>query len=172
MSQLPTFASNKYDDGLTKQSFKDSTDINKILHKAQRTGTISHINRYGAMYGDFEAFDFLEAQNQLAKAREIFDALPSELRAEFDQDPSQFFAYANDPANASRLEEVLPEIAEPGRYFPQVRNTQSGQAGPNVSQAAPAAASEPQASATPDPAPPSGSEPQSPSGGSGDPSPT
>ena len=36
----------EYKDGRTKQSFKDSTDINKILKKAQRTGSIAHLNKY------------------------------------------------------------------------------------------------------------------------------
>ena len=101
--------------GMTKQSFRDSTDINKILAKAQVTGTVSHIAKHGAEYGDFAEFDFLQAQINIARGREIFDALPSEIRSEFNQSPAEFFEFVNDPENQGKLEEVLPALAEPGR---------------------------------------------------------
>jgi len=104
-----------YTDGRTKQSFKDETDINKILQRAQKTGTISHINQFEAHYGDFADFDFFEATMQLTKGREIFDALPSEIRNEFSQSPAQFFDYVNDPANKDDLLKKLPGLAAPGR---------------------------------------------------------
>lgn len=110
----------EFKDGRTKQSFKDSTDINKILAKAQKTGTISHIAAHKPEYGDFAEFDFLQAQLKLTRGREIFDELPSEVRAEFGQSPAAFFAFVNDPANVDQLERVLPEIAKPGKYFPDV----------------------------------------------------
>ncbi len=111
-----------YKDGRTKQSFKNDCDINRILHKAQKTGTISHLQKRGGEYGDFANFDFFDAQTKLAKAREIFDELPSEMRREFENQPRKFFEFANDPANVDRLAEVLPKIAAPGSYFPDVAN--------------------------------------------------
>ncbi len=104
-----------YKDGRVKQSFKDETDINKILKLAQKSGTISHLNKYEARYGDFANFDFFEAQLQLAKGGEIFDALPSEVRREFNQSPAQFFKYVNDPERIGRLKKLLPDLAKPGR---------------------------------------------------------
>ncbi len=104
-----------YDDGRTKQSFKDETDINKILQRAQKTGTISHLNQHEGRYGDFSNFDFFGAQLMLTRGREIFDDLPSEVRAEFSNSQGAFFAYVNDPANKDRLGELLPALAEPGR---------------------------------------------------------
>jgi hypothetical protein len=45
----------KYNDGRTKQAFADSCDINKLLKKAQRTGSISHLMKYPeATYGEFD----------------------------------------------------------------------------------------------------------------------
>ncbi len=105
----------KYKDGRVKQSFKDETDINKILKRAQKTGTISHMNKYEGSYGDFANFDFFEAQIMLTKGREIFDALPSEIRNEFGQSQGAFFNYVNDPVNKDRLTELLPGLAAPGR---------------------------------------------------------
>jgi len=105
----------KYPDGRTKQSFKDETDINKILHRAQKAGTLSHLQQFEGRYGDFADFDFFEATIQLTKGREVFDALPSELRREFNQSPAEFFAYVNDPANIDDLRLKLPGLAKPGR---------------------------------------------------------
>jgi len=104
-----------YKDGRTKQSFKDETDIQKILHRAQKAGTMSHLDKYEGTYGDFSDFDFLEATIQLTKGREVFDALPSELRNEFNQSPAEFFRYVNNPANAEKLRDKLPGLAAPGR---------------------------------------------------------
>ncbi len=104
-----------FNDGRTKQSFRDETDINQILKRAQKSGTISHMTKFQPRYGDFSNFDFLEAQVMLAKGGTIFDELPVELRREFNQSPAEFFDYVNDPANKERLAELLPALAEPGR---------------------------------------------------------
>ncbi len=106
-----------YKDGRTKQSFKDETDINKILSRAQKAGTMSHLEKYEGTYGDFSDFDFLDATIQLTKGREVFDALPSELRMEFGQSPAAFFAYVNDPANVDELKKKLPALALPGQQL-------------------------------------------------------
>lgn len=110
----------EYKDGMTKQSFKDSTDINKILDKARKGHAISHVNRFGAEYGDFTDMpDLLTAHERLKRAQEIFDELPAEVKREFGQDPQSFFAFANDPKNSAKLAEVLPQITETGNYkFP------------------------------------------------------
>lgn len=104
-----------YDDGRTKQSFKNAADINKILHKAQKSGVISHLAKHEAFYGEFEAFDFTEAQNVLARAGTMFEELPSEIRSEFDQSPQKFFDFVNDPEHQGNLAELLPALAAPGR---------------------------------------------------------
>lgn len=104
-----------YSDGRTKQSFKDSTDINQILTKMQKAGTLSHLEQYGGEYGDFSGYDFHTNMIMLAKGRELFEALPAEIRKEFEQDVGEFFDYVNDPANKERLPELLPGLAEPGR---------------------------------------------------------
>ncbi len=114
--------------GRTKQSFKDSCDVNKILKKAQKTGTISHLNKHQATYGDLSGFDFFEAQTKLAQAGEIFDDLPSEIRREFDNSPAKFFEFANDAENVDKLADLLPEIAEPGNFFPSPTKTAATEA--------------------------------------------
>lgn len=119
MSMMPTFNSDFTDmETMTKQAFLDSTDINKILAKAARGDTISHLAKYGAVYGDFTDMpDLLEAQARLAKGQDIFDHLPGEVRREFDQNMSKFFDFVNDPANKDDLPRVLPGLAKRGNQL-------------------------------------------------------
>ena len=121
MSMLETFKSDSYEDGRTKQSFKDSTDINKILYQAQRTGTISHLQAHGGIYGDFSDIDdLLTAHARLERGKEVFDQLPSEIKREFDQDVGAFFRFVNDPANKDDLAKLLPAIAKQGDAVPDI----------------------------------------------------
>ncbi len=110
----------KYEDGRTKQSFKDETNIEKIMARADVTGTISHLAKYEGVYADFSDFDFHTQNNMLAKGGEIFAALPAEIRKEFSQSPAKFFKYVNDPANIDDLRKKLPALAAPGRQNIQV----------------------------------------------------
>lgn len=108
--------------GRTKQSFMDDCDINKILAKAAKTGTLSHLEKFGGEYADFsEAPDnLLDAQARIQRGNEIFEALPGEVRREFKQDPFKFFEFVNDPANKDDLKRVLPQLAERGTQLPDV----------------------------------------------------
>ncbi len=107
-----------YKDGRTKQAFKDSTDINKILKKAQKAGGLAHVLKYdAAVYGEFTGIDLLGAFEQCGRAQAIFADLPAEVRREFDQDAFKFAGYASDRANIGRLKELIPSIAEPEDFF-------------------------------------------------------
>lgn len=121
-----------YDDGRTKQAFKDAADINKLLAKAQREGTISHLAKYEAVYGDFSDIgDLLTAHERLGRAQAIFDELPGELRREFNNSPQAFFEFVNAPDNADKLQRVLPALARPGRQAVQpVRRTAPAETAP------------------------------------------
>ncbi len=133
----------KYDDGRTKQCHADECDIEKIMARFARTGTISHLEKYEAVYADYSDVDFHTLTNQLTRGREIFDDLPAELRREFGQNPQAFFSYVNDPANADDLRHKLPGLAKPGTQLPTVANRNDADV-----LAATAAASEPMASET------------------------
>lgn len=113
------FGPRDYSDGRTKQSFKDSTDVNKIIRRAQKAGSLAHVQKYPeAVYGEFTGVDLLGAYQQVNRAQQIFDDLPSEVRREFRNDALAFAGFASDPANAGKLQELLPAIAAPGDYFP------------------------------------------------------
>ncbi len=104
----------KYTDGRTKQSFRDECDINKIMCRAAQGGTISHLQKFEGIYADFSDYDFHEHTNMLTKGREVFDALPAEVRREFGQSPQRFFEFVNDPEKRDKLRELLPDLAKPG----------------------------------------------------------
>lgn len=119
MSMMPVFASDDYSDGRTKQSFKDSTDINKLLAKAAKGDSITHLAKYGAIYGDFTDMpDLLTAQARLMKGQEIFSELPGEIRREFNQSAAAFFAFVNDPENVKDLPRLIPGLVERGTQLP------------------------------------------------------
>lgn len=151
-----------YTDGRTKQCHADECDINKIMARFEKTGTISHLAKYEPVYGDFSDYDFGEQTRQLTKGREIFDALPGEIRREFNQNPQAFFDFVNDPANKDDLLAKLPALAKPGTQLPAPANVNDADA-----LAASAAASEPLASETtttpPEPAAPPPDPPAAPS---------
>ncbi len=122
MSMVP-FQTKDYSDGRTKQSFKNSTDINRILAKAEKGSGISHLAKYEASYADFEAFDFQDAQNTLARADSIFNELSGELKQEFQQSPQKFFEFVNNADNVGQLARIFPELQAPGRQMPDVRQS-------------------------------------------------
>ena len=137
----------------TKQSFKDQADINKILARAQHGDTISHLAKYGAVYGDFtDVDDLLTAHEKLTRGTEIFNDLPSEVRREFGQDPVEFFKFVNDPANADRLADVLPDLAKPGTQRVAPVRTAASEAAKKAA-AAPVSAEPPAAGEAPPEAP-------------------
>ena len=109
-----------YSDGRTKQAFVDECSINKILARYQKTGALSHVNQHGAQYGEFADLDYLGLQLRLKEAENLFEKLPGEVKREFHQNPGEFFEFVNDPDNKERLTELLPAIAAPGQYFPDV----------------------------------------------------
>ncbi len=121
MSMSPVFDSDDYSDGRTKQSFKDETDINKLLVKAAKGDSISHLAKHGAVYGDFsDVDDLLTSQARLQRGQRIFDELPGELKREFNQNAGAFFNFVNDPANRNDLARVLPGLSERGNQLPKV----------------------------------------------------
>lgn len=103
--------------GRTVQSQKSETDINKILERAGRANSLSHLEKYQAKYGDYSGWDFEEHMTKMAEGQSIFEELPAEVKREFDQSPTKFFDFVNDPKNIDKLPKVLPMIAARGNYF-------------------------------------------------------
>ena len=133
MSMIEPFKSDSYKDGRTKQAFKDETDINRILARAQKGDAITHLAKHGAVYGDFTDFpDLLDAHDRLMRGKAIFDELPSEVRREFSNNPSAFFEFVNAPENRDQLERLIPGLAKPGDQLPEPRRTAHTQMSQNT----------------------------------------
>ncbi len=79
--------------GRTKQSFRDECDINLIMGKYQKTGALSHFNKFSGSYGFATSEDFSSAMRTVTMAQDMFDHLPSSIRNRFANDPAQFLEF-------------------------------------------------------------------------------
>lgn len=92
---------------LTKQCFRDESDINNILKRFERTGVLPEMIRQNPQYGDFtDVPSYQESLDIVMKAEEQFLSLDAKLRREFDNDPVKFLEFVNDPSNAKRMVEL------------------------------------------------------------------
>lgn len=100
---------------LTKQSFKDECDINRILARYQATGQIPNINALPPEFLDVTGMDFQEHQNFMLEAKGMFDAMPSSLRARFHNSPALFLDFCSNPENRQEMAQIglLRPIEEP-----------------------------------------------------------
>ena len=91
---------------MTKQSFTNETDINKIMARFFKTGNITHLNSNEPNYGFASALDFRESLEIIQTAQEGFQALPSDIRRQFDNDPQGFLDFVHDDENTDALAEM------------------------------------------------------------------
>ena len=94
------------DPSMTKQSFKDECDINVILARYENTGMyrdpLTTRGSCAPLFDDFTAApDYMDAQNFVIEAGEMFDALPSRIRKRFGNSPAQLLEFLADSANVS-----------------------------------------------------------------------
>lgn len=114
--------------GMTKQSFKDECDINKIMARFQKTGAIDHYAAYAPQYDVVTSTNLHEAMNIVADAETMFEELPSSLRKKFHNDPSEFLDFVQDENN-------LEEMRELGLANPRQNETINETKKPSVSPA-------------------------------------
>lgn len=81
---------------MAQQEFKAECDINNIMKKYQRTGTIDHLNKYQGAYMDVQVQDYQEALNIINQIEPMFADLPSSVRDKFDNDPAAFLDYVQE----------------------------------------------------------------------------
>ncbi|QXP08638.1 MAG: internal scaffolding protein [Arizlama microvirus] len=80
---------------MTQEEFKDECDINRIMARYSKTGTVAGRTDMGT-YGDFSAgVDYLEAQNIILRSNEQFAALPSKVREQFRNSPKLFLDFVH-----------------------------------------------------------------------------
>ena len=89
----------------TRQEFADECDINVLMRKFEATGVVSHVNERQPMYLDLSdgVPDLATALDIVREANLAFMSLPARARAEFDNDPVKFVAFAQDPENMQQM---------------------------------------------------------------------
>lgn len=92
--------------GRTKQQFKDECDINNIMARYQQTGLIEFVQKHQPRYQDCTGADYQSAMQTIANANSMFQAMPSELRSEFNNSPAEFVDFCSNPENRPRLKEM------------------------------------------------------------------
>lgn len=90
----------KFDPSKAKQQFREDSDVNVILRKYKTTGILPELNRAKAHYGDFSnVADYQTAMQSVMNANAAFEALPSEIRTKFQNDPAQLISFVTDSKN-------------------------------------------------------------------------
>lgn len=100
---------------LTKQADAEAADINNIMARFERTGSLPDMIRSEPQYGDFsDVGSYQEALNIVQFAGEQFRALDAKIRARFENDPAKFLEFCNNPQNAQEMIDLgLAQKREP-----------------------------------------------------------
>lgn len=86
-------------ESLTRQSEADSTDINRIMEKYQRTGMLP-MSQMRPQWGDVSnALDYQASLNAVMSAQEAFNELPAKVRARFQNDPAALLSFVENSEN-------------------------------------------------------------------------
>lgn len=114
----------------TQQQFRDECNLNVLMARYVKTGTLPQSTRK-ALYGDFStATDYQEAQDTILRARDQFAALPSNVRDRFKNSPAEFLSFVANPKN-------LDEMATLGLLSDEAMARRASTAGPKPAEAAP-----------------------------------
>lgn len=92
---------------MTKQSFKESCDINNILARYQKTGVVDHVAKHGANYGFISGATFTENMMQITNAQNMFNDLPAAAREYFNHDPAKFLEAVENLDDSSDLTKLV-----------------------------------------------------------------
>jgi len=122
----------------TKPEFIDECDINKIMAKYRKTGVLpENARQAAARYGDFSSIPtYMQMQERIIAANELFAELPAVVRKQFDNDPGVFLAASETqegrelliklglgkemPANPPSQPPIEPDLA--GQAIPKKKN--------------------------------------------------
>jgi hypothetical protein len=91
------------EDTRTDQSYGELTNIKTLVSKTEAKGLLRASTKWEGEMDDFPAYDYQEAQFQIARAKTMFESLPSGIRVKFENDPVKFVTFANNPDNAQAM---------------------------------------------------------------------
>lgn len=129
---------------LTIQSAKPDSDINLIVKRMAKTGTMPITARVPTQ-GDFseQVRDYHTAMNMIRTAQQEFNKLPAKIRGRFENDPQQLMDYLSDPENTEESYKlglrVKPPVVEPEPTLVRVVGTTPAAPAPSGAPAATAA---------------------------------
>lgn len=87
------------DKTLTRQEFKEESDINTIVERFHITGELPQNVRMPT-FADFTGvFDFQSAMNAIRLAQESFAQMDAKVRARFNNDAQQFLEFTGNEEN-------------------------------------------------------------------------
>lgn len=89
-----------------KQEFKEDADLNSIMQKFQKTGSIDHATIHQGQYGIASPVQLHEALNLVKTAETMFNELPSSARNKFENNAVNFLEYVQDEKNYSEAKEL------------------------------------------------------------------
>ena len=112
----------------TLQSAKDECDINKIVPRALKNGTLGELLANGGWVDqDFSSpVEYQEACNLVIEAQAKFDSLPSKLRDRFKNEPSEFLRFVSDPSNEEEMVTLGLATRRPTEPSPEPLKQKSG----------------------------------------------
>ena len=103
--------------GEAEQSHERACNINNIVKRFQKTGTLEHQSKHEARYDDVTGADFTTMMNIVANANSMFEELPSSIRDKFNHNPAEFFDYVQNPQNKAEAV-TLGIMSEDDNYSP------------------------------------------------------
>lgn len=102
---------------MTQQHFKEAADINNIVDKYKRTGTLTDPMQTSGrtpQFGDFTTSDYHTNANTIARIKSEFEHLPAKIRAHFKNNVEEminFLAIAENKNEAIKMG-LLPQEPE------------------------------------------------------------
>lgn len=88
----------------TLQSDAEAADINHIMKRYEKHGILPELIKQNPRYGDFsDVPTYQEALDIVELAHTQFANLDAEIRKRFSNDPAEFLAFTNDPANIREM---------------------------------------------------------------------
>ena len=92
----------------TQQQFKEECDVNNILRNYVNTGVLTHTAAVPPEFGDFSEVpsDYGEALVLIERSKEMFNALPSDVRDRFDNKPQNLVQFLKDESNREEAEKL------------------------------------------------------------------
>jgi len=102
----------------TKQSFKESCDINVIMARQRKTGLITHLSTRHPVYADVSQMtDFRQSLEQVREVEDFFMRLPARVREHFANEPASFLEYMNDSGRTvDELKELGLRLLDDDRF--------------------------------------------------------